>query len=234
MKRHKNNFVVFLHLPQNAGGDKGGILPLRSVKRFSWLFLRWKQIHARRGHCQAFFQWIADTLACLASFGPCQIQIVLFRFELDSLHRLVHTSSRSPRLSWVSPYGLQRAESRLAPRSVEGKVNGVAWDGTGYGTDGTIWGGEFLIADLNASPTCVTSHWLAETPPYASPGASRAAIFVMRWTPSPWPPCAARSPYRKHRFACLMQCLKNGSRPSTPPPVDASSTLTYNYSLTNL
>jgi hydrogenase maturation factor HypF (carbamoyltransferase family) len=134
--------------------------------------------------------------------------------------------------------GVQHHHAHIAAcmteHSLEGKVIGVAWDGTGYGTDGTIWGGEFLIADLNASPTCVTSHWLAETPPYSSPGASRAAIFVMRWTPSPWPPCAARPPYRKHRFACLMQCLKNGSRPSTPPPVDASSTLTYNYSLTNL
>jgi hydrogenase maturation protein HypF len=28
-----------------------------------------------------------------------------------------------------------------------GPVIGVAWDGTGYGTNGRIWGGEFLVAD---------------------------------------------------------------------------------------
>jgi hydrogenase maturation protein HypF len=38
--------------------------------------------------------------------------------------------------------------SCLLDNGMDEKVIGVAWDGTGYGADGKIWGGEFLIADL--------------------------------------------------------------------------------------
>ena len=36
--------------------------------------------------------------------------------------------------------------SCMAENNIEGEVLGVSWDGTGYGTDGTIWGSEFLVS----------------------------------------------------------------------------------------
>jgi hydrogenase maturation protein HypF len=40
--------------------------------------------------------------------------------------------------------------SCLADNGRDGPVIGVSWDGTGYGEDGAVWGGEFMIADRRA------------------------------------------------------------------------------------
>jgi hydrogenase maturation protein HypF len=37
----------------------------------------------------------------------------------------------------------------MAENQIDEKVIGVIMDGTGYGTDGNIWGSEFMVADLN-------------------------------------------------------------------------------------
>lgn len=59
--------------------------------------------------------------------------------------------------------------SCMAEHGLEGPVLGVSWDGTGYGTDGTIWGGEFL--------RCTRSGFtrVASLRPFRLPGGDAAA-----------------------------------------------------------
>ncbi|HEV8276430.1 MAG TPA: carbamoyltransferase HypF [Streptosporangiaceae bacterium] len=58
--------------------------------------------------------------------------------------------------------------SCLADNGEEGLVIGVAFDGTGFGGDGTIWGGEFLLADLTGFERA------AHLEPVPMPGAAAA------------------------------------------------------------
>jgi hydrogenase maturation protein HypF len=57
----------------------------------------------------------------------------------------------------------------LAEHGESGPALGIAWDGTGYGDDGTIWGGEFLVVE-GASYRRSGSLW-----PFRLVGGDRAA-----------------------------------------------------------
>ena len=59
----------------------------------------------------------------------------------------------------------------LAENDLRGPALGVVWDGTGYGTDGTIWGGEFLIAELSSADFRRAGHLR----PFRLPGGDAAA-----------------------------------------------------------
>jgi len=80
----------------------------------------------------------------------------LFRAEPEAVAYDLHPNYMSSRFALALPIerkiGVQHHHAHIASCMAEnhlrGKVIGVALDGTGYGTDGKIWGGEFLIADF--------------------------------------------------------------------------------------
>jgi hydrogenase maturation protein HypF len=57
----------------------------------------------------------------------------------------------------------------VAENGLSGPVLGVSWDGTGYGPDGTVWGGEFLRAEG------ADFRRVAHLRPFRLPGGDRAA-----------------------------------------------------------
>ena len=58
--------------------------------------------------------------------------------------------------------------SCMAENQLEGSVLGVSWDGTGYGTDGSIWGGEFLLTTETSFKRVATLR------PFRLPGGEKA------------------------------------------------------------
>jgi hydrogenase maturation protein HypF len=91
----------------------------------------------------AFFEEALARLAELAGSDPL--------FVAHDLHN-DYRSTRWARESGLPCIGVQHHHAHIASCLAEhgrtGPVLGVAFDGTGLGSDGTLWGGEFLIADL--------------------------------------------------------------------------------------
>jgi hydrogenase maturation protein HypF len=80
----------------------------------------------------------------------------LFRVSPQAVAYDLHPGYWSTRMASASPIERKIAvqhhhahiASCMAENHLRGQVIGVAFDGTGYGTDGKIWGGEFLVADF--------------------------------------------------------------------------------------
>jgi hydrogenase maturation protein HypF len=83
-----------------------------------------------------------------------------FRFEPSVVAHDLHPDYLATRFAGsfaadrpgVTLVGVQHHHAHIASVMIENRVTdpviGLALDGTGYGTDGRIWGGEFLVADL--------------------------------------------------------------------------------------
>ena len=103
----------------------------------------------------------------------------------------------------------------MAENELEPPVLGVAWDGTGYGLDGTIWGGEFLLV------TETSIQRRAHLRPFPLPGGEQAikeprriALGLLReifgedaFASATWPPGMA---FSDSELAVLKIMLREG------------------------
>lgn len=99
-----------------------------------------------------------------------------FRQAIDDLTRLLEVKPAAIACDlhpdyWSTHYARESAERLAVPlipvqhhhahiaacmaeHNLGGEVLGVAWDGSGYGPDGTVWGGEFLVAGYRSFRRC--------------------------------------------------------------------------------
>ena len=86
----------------------------------------------------------------------------------------------------------------MADNRLDGEAFGIIWDGTGLGSDGTIWGGEFLVGGLRSFRR------VGSIRPVRLPGGDAATKKIGRialslaWdaglSPDALPPCESRAP----------------------------------------
>lgn len=117
---------------------------------------------------QAFDQVVADLVRLYAA-QPLALA--------HDLHPDYYTTQVAQRLSQVATHpptliAVQHHHAHFAACLAEHQHNdpalGIIWDGTGYGLDGTIWGGEFLLGN------CAHSERFAYLRPFALPGGEAA------------------------------------------------------------
>ena len=100
----------------------------------------------------------------------------LYRFQPEQLIHDMHPdyfSTQWAQNQRILKLAVQHHHAHIAAGMLEHawldrRVLGVAWDGTGYGTDGTIWGGEFLVCSASGFER------VARLRPFSLPGGEAA------------------------------------------------------------
>ena len=96
----------------------------------------------------ATLEWTIDRYEKLFSIQPEKIMVDSHPQFFSS-----HLGERIGKSSQISVIPVQHHHAHIASvmaeHNLEGPVLGIAMDGTGYGPDGSVWGGEFLLCKGN-------------------------------------------------------------------------------------
>jgi hydrogenase maturation protein HypF len=94
------------------------------------------------------FERTIDDLCKLYRFRP---EVIVSDLHPD--YASTQWARREARIAGVPLVPVQHHQAHVASCAAENGLKspylGIAWDGAGFGLDGTIWGGEFFVADQN-------------------------------------------------------------------------------------
>lgn len=92
------------------------------------------------------FDFFRDSLAYLSKILEIEPEAIAYDLHPEYLSTKWALQQKGVRLVGVQHHHAHIAAC-MAENRIDGRVIGLALDGTGYGTDGHIWGGEALLAD---------------------------------------------------------------------------------------
>jgi len=123
--------------------------------------------------------------------------------------RIAEALDSNPR---KAPHHLAHVLSAMIENGLDGPVLGVAWDGTGYGSDGTIWGGEFLSIDRQTWRR--EAHFLPfplpggnaaiQEPRRSAIGALHAALGEQLWQGADFAPLTSFGPAERELLSTML------------------------------
>ena len=151
IRRSRGYVPGHIDLPWDGAGPAGSVLAVGAALKNTFCVTRGRQAFVSHhvGDLDDYPTWISfqDGIAHLTGLLD-----VAPRAVAHDLHPDYPSTRYALDLPGVEHVGVQHHHAHIASclvdNGVAGPVIGVAFDGVGLGTDGSAWGGEFLIADL--------------------------------------------------------------------------------------
>ena len=121
-------------------------------------------------------QFFEETLRNMQSVYQAQPKLIAHDLHPDYLSTRWALARTEPKLAVQHHHA--HIASCMAENRIDKKVIGVAFDGAGLGSDGQVWGGEFMLCDYHGYQRCAHLRYVA------LPGGDKAALQGWRMAAS--------------------------------------------------